>query len=168
MFLIEPCCTQRHWPQLREKLGNGGTMFFHGYGDLSIAELLPVILTRYSETDMTIVCPALPDAAANVLQHWMDKKWGGSKNVLRHLTLITNLHNKKSPAASKWVKNNPWPDRLVPCNIQQNDTALLLPDIAIYGGLNMSHCGHFTALASTNAKVIENLRTTYRSLITNP
>ena len=70
MFLIEPCCTQKHIPALRQKLGTDGTTFFHGYGDLSLAELLPVVLTRYSEADLTVVAPALPNAAAPMPSCW--------------------------------------------------------------------------------------------------
>ena len=55
MQLIEPCCTQKHWPALRRSLGENGTRLFCGFGDLSIDELMSVILNRYSETDMMIV-----------------------------------------------------------------------------------------------------------------
>ena len=160
MNLIEPCCTQKHWPAIRKKIGTDGTTFFHGYGDLSIAELFPILFVRYTNVDVTIVCPTLPNAGAEVIEHWMNKD-----NALGRLTIITNLNAKKSPAASKWVKENPWPERLTLHNIQQNDTAILLPDIAIYGNINLAHSGHFTALATTSARVIENLRTTYESLV---
>ena len=168
MQIIEPCCTQKNWPELRKKIGNDGTTFFHAYGDLSIAELLPVMLTRYTDVRMTIVCPSLPNAAAEVLLTWMNKKWarqsGGDVNVISSLTLITDLRARKSPDASKWVQENPFPGRLMLHNIQQNDTAILLPDIALFGNINMAHNGHFVALATSNQKVISNLSEVYKSL----
>ena len=160
MHIIEPCCTQKHWPEIRKKIGNDGTTFFHGYGDLSINELFPVLFVRYSGVNVTIVCPNLPNTAADILKHWMDKP-----GVISHLTVITNLNYKKSPNASKWVKENPWPERLKLHNVQQNDTAILLPDIAIYGAINMVNSGHFTALATTNQRVIRNLMSVYESLV---
>ena len=170
MKLIEPCCTQKQLPALREKIGATGTTICHGYGDLSIAELLPVILTRYSETDMTFVCPVLPDAAAAVLTKWLKKNWAradgkGRADVLARLTLITDMRPRKSPAAAKWVKENPFPERLFLCNVQQNDTAILLPDIVFFGNMNLTYGGHFTAFVSTNKKVVEDFRATYNVLI---
>ena len=75
MLQIEPCCTQKHLLALRSKLGENGTAFWHGYGDLSLAELLPHILTRYSETEMLLAVPALPDAAAETVKNIMQKQW---------------------------------------------------------------------------------------------
>lgn len=170
MTLIEPCCTQKHWPEIRRKAGAGGTTPFHGYGDLSIAELFPVLMTGYINTDMTIVCPVLPNAAVEVLKRWMEKSRASANgkeriNVIRSLTLITDLRPKKAHEASKWLKENPWPDRLTLYNVQQNDTAILLPDIAIFGNINLSHNGHFVALASTSQGFINNLRQTYAGLV---
>lgn len=170
MQIIEPCCTQKHWPEIRNKIGKDGTTFFHGYGDLSITELFPVLMTPYSNTELLIVCPALPNATAEVITHWMEKDFSGVASrervpAIASCTIITNCNAKKSPAAAKWLKENPWPERMKLHNIQQNDTAVMLPDLAIYGNINLVHSGHFTALASTNAKVIKNLRDTYLSLI---
>ena len=75
IHLIEPCCSQKHLLQLRDGLGKDGTAFFHGYGDLSIAELLPALLTHYSEAEVMIVAPYLPDAVAEVTIKWMRKQW---------------------------------------------------------------------------------------------
>ena len=163
MYLIEPCCTQKHWPALRGKIKNGGTMMFHGYGDLSLFELMPVIMTRYSNAELTIVCPALKDPVAELLLKWMDKKCGRT-DAIGHLTVITDLGKKKSPMASAWLKENPYPDRMTVHNVQQNDTCILLPDIAIHGALNLVHGGHFTALATTSPKLIASLRETYGGL----
>lgn len=170
MFVVEPCCTQKHWPSLRDKIGVDGTTMFHGYGDLALAELMPVMLTRYANVDMMIVCPALPDGAAELLMQWLHKKrtridGHGTIDTIAHLSLITDLRKKKSPIASGWQKENPFAGRLILHNIQQNDTCILLPDLAVYGNVNLIHNGHFTAIASTNQRFIKNLRETYQSLL---
>ena len=170
MHLIEPCCTQRHWPALRSQLGTDGTAFFHGYGDLSLTELLPVILLRYEEVDMMLVAPTLPDMAAETLRYWLRRqlaKMDGSGKVhtLAHLTLITDLSEKRSPLASTWLKDNPFGDRLTLKNVQQNDTAILLPDLALYGPINLAYGRHFTAVATKNAATIQSLRKTYETLL---
>ena len=169
MHLIEPCCTQRHWPALRSQLGTDGTVFFHGYGDLSLTELLPVILLRYEETDMMLVAPSVPDQTAETLRYWLRRqlvKMDGSGKVhtLAHLTLITDLSEKRSPLASTWLKENPFGERLTLKNVQQNDTCLLLPDLALYGPINLQYGHHFTAIATKNAGTIAALRTEYERL----
>lgn len=169
MHLIEPCCAPKHLLALRSKLGENGTTFFHGQGDLSFAELLPALLTRYSEVDMMIVTPSLPDTVAKLLDHWMTNQWmtadgAGKVNVIKHLTLITDLRKKKSPIANGWLSDNPFGDRLELHNVQQNDTAIILPDIAMFGNINLTYVGHFTALATKNVRVINNLRKNYEAL----
>lgn len=169
MYLIEPCCSQKHLRQLRDGLGKDGTAFFHGYGDLSIAELLPPLLTHYTETDMMIVAPYLPDAVAEVIIKWMRKQWArvdgsGKMNVISHLTLVADLSERRSPMASAWLNKNPFGDRMTLKNIQQNDIAILLPDIALCGPMNLTYGGHFTAMATKNARTIETLRGMYEGL----
>ena len=166
MHLIEPCCTQRHWPALRDKLKDNGTAMFHGYGDLALKELLPVILLPYCEADMLLVAPTLPDRTAETLLYWLRRELprmdGKSKyHIVNTLTLITHLSEKKSPLASTWLTANPFPGRLTLRNVQQNDTALILPDLALYGAINLAYGGHFTAIATKNARLIETLRSTY-------
>ena len=167
MFLIEPCCTQKQLLALRKKLGDDGTTFFHGYGDLSLAELLPVLMTRYSEVNIMIVAPALPNGAAKVLRQMMEKQWSDGKgqvNAIGHLTLVADLRKSKSPVASAWVQENPFPGRLTIHDVQQNDTAIILPDIALYGSINLTYGGHFSGIATKRARTIESLREMYRSL----
>lgn len=163
MHLIQPCCTPKHLIALRHLLGESGTAMWHAYGDLSINELLPALLTRYSEVEMTFVAPALPDAAANVLQRQMQKQWPTRDGkamlyTIGHLTLITDLSERRSPLASTWLKENPFGERLTLRNVQQNDTAILLPDIALWGPINLTYGGHFTAMATKNARTIASLR----------
>jgi len=170
MFTIEPCCTQKQWPALRDRIGKDGTIMFHGYGDLSLEEMLPVVLTRYSGVEMILVCPSLPNTTAELLLKWLNKNWptpngAGTINVIAKLAIVADLRKKKSPIASSWLKENPFPERLFLHDVVQNDTALLLPDLAIHGNINLAYNGHFTAIASTNANFIANLRETYKSLI---
>ena len=169
MLLIEPCCTQKHLLALRSKLGADGTAFFHGYGDLSLAEMLPVLLTRYSEVEMMIVAPVLPDGAAQVIKRMMEKQWptlnGKEKlDTISSLTLVTDLNERKSPLASTWLKDNRFGGRLTLHSVQQNDTAVLLPDIALYGNINLVYGGHFSAIATKNASTIQTLRKMYEGL----
>lgn len=169
MFTIEPCCTQKHWPELLRMLDREDPVFFQGYGDLSLSELLPVILSSYSETDMLLVCPRLPDASARALSAWMRKQWArmdgrGSLDVIRHLTIVGDLRQAKSPMASAWMEENPFEGRLTLRDRQQNDTALVLPDLALLGCVNLSYGGHFTACVTKNARTIRSLRAMYESL----
>ena len=170
MQLIEPCCAPKHLLALRGKLGNDGTAFWHGYGDLSLAELLPQMRKRYSETELLLVAPSLPDAAASVVQRMMKKQWlaadGKSKiDIIKHLTLITDLREARSPKASRWIEKNPFGERMTLRNVQQNDTAILLPDIAFVGNINLTYGGHFTALATKNAGAIKSLRSNFENLL---
>ena len=148
MYLIEPCCSQKHLRQLRDGLGKDGTAFYHGYGDLSIVELLPPLLTHYSETDMMIVAPYLPDAVTEVISKWVKKQWAridgsGNLNVISHLTLVSDFSERRSPMASEWVKDNPFGERMT---------------------VNLNYGGHFTALATKNARTIAALRSQYEKM----
>lgn len=170
MFLIEPCCSQKHLRQLRDSLGEDGTAFFHGYGDLSLNELLPPLLAHYSETDLMIVTPYLPDMASETISKWLKKRWAlmdgsGSIDAIAHLTLITDLSEKRSPLASMWLNDNPFGDRLRLRNVQQNDTAILLPDLALYGPINIAYGRHFTAIATKSVSTISSLRKIYESVM---
>lgn len=169
MFLIEPCCAQKHLHQLCEGLEDDGAAWWHGNGDLSLSELLPPLLLNYSETELMVATPYLPDLAAETIAKWMKKQWAkmdgtGSVNVIAHATLVTDLSEKRSPIASTWLKENPFGERLTLKNVQQNDTAILLPDIALYGPMNLTYGRHFTAMATKNARTIAALRGMYEGL----
>lgn len=162
MYIIEPCCAARQLMLLRDAIGKDGTKEFEGYGDLSLTELLPAILTRYSETEMMIVAPALPDQAAEVIERWMNQQWSrsdgaGKLNVVRHLTIITNMNRRKSPQVSAWVKDNPFGERLTLVDRLQDDTAILLPDFAITGPVNMRYGNRFMATATTSPERVAEL-----------
>ena len=169
MHLIEPCCAQKHLLALRESIEPDKTASFHGYGDLSVAELLPALLIRYCETEMLFVAPSLPDEAAETLKGVMRlqraKMTGrGNLDVVSHLTLVTDLSERKSPLASLWLRENPFADRLTLRNVQQNDTAILLPDIALWGPMNLTYGGHFTAMATENERLMSEMRKNYEHL----
>lgn len=136
---------------------------------MSLTELLFALLTRYSETEMLIAVPALPEQTAESIAHWMRKQWAcqdgkGKLDVISNLTLITDLSVKKSPRASEWLKDNPFGERLTLRDVQQNDTAIILPDIALYGNINLAYGGHFSAVATTSIKTIQSLRSMYQRL----
>lgn len=169
MTLIEPCCAPKHVSALIDRIGEGGTAMWHGYGDLSLSELLPAILQRYSETELLLVAPRLPDVAAEAVARCMRRQRMradglGKMHYVGHMTLVTDLTEKKSPAASLWLKDNPFGDRLSLRNVQQNDTAIVLPDIAFVGNMNMAYGGHFTAMATKNARTVDALRSIYLRL----
>lgn len=162
MRVIEPCCAKKHLMMLRDAIAGGGTTQFEGYGDLSLAELLPAILTRYCETDMVIAAPSLPDQAAEAVLSWMHRDMArmdgrGRLYYVRRLTVIADLSEDMSPMASRWMKDNPFGDRLRLVDMQHTDTAILLPDFAITGPVNMRYGHHFTATATTDREDVESL-----------
>ncbi len=169
MYLIEPCCASKHFMLLRDAIGNHGKAMFEGYGDLSITELLPAILTRYSETTMIIVAPSIPNQAISIIHEWLRKAWArmdgkGRLNVLSQLTIITDLRDGASPTLSLWAKDNPFPGRLKLINKPQEDTALLLPDIAIIGPMNMCYGEHFTCEVTTKQEDVDKYWEAYSAL----
>ena len=159
MRIIEPCCAKKHLMMLRDAIAGGGTTQFEGYGDLSLAELLPAILTRYCETDMVIAAPSLPDQAAEAVLSWMRRDMArmdgrGRLYYVRRLTVIADLSEDMSPMASRWMEDNPFGDRLRLVGMQHTDTAILLPDFAITGPVNMQYANHFIATATTDAGAV--------------
>lgn len=154
MRTIEPCCAVKQVMQMRDTLGSNGKTQFQGFGDLSLTELLPALLTRYSETEMLIAAPAIPDQAAEIIDRWMKKQWArmdgkGKLDCISRLTIIADLSPEQSPMASEWLKENPFGDRLTLVDKAQDDTALLLPDIAITGPLNLRYGQNFTCDVTT-------------------
>lgn len=162
MKLIEPCCAERNFRELRDALKNGGSREIEGYGDLSLAELLPAILTRYYETDMLIAAPSVPDQAAEAIATWMRRSIArmdgrGRLNYIARLTIVAALSPELSPTASGWLRENPFPGRLTLVDMAQEDTAILLPDFAITGPVNMRYGRRFTATATTVGEQVEGL-----------
>ena len=156
MHLIEPCCAQKHLSELRGKLRKSGTVEFEGYGDLSLTELLPPLVTHYNGVELLIAAPSLPDQAADAVKSCMRKEWAridgsGKIPVITHLTIVTDLRRKKSPVASQWLRDNPFGGRLSLVDRRQDDTAILMPDLAITGPVNMRYGEHFVATATTEA-----------------
>lgn len=167
MYIIEPCCASRQLMLLRDGIAKGGLTQFEGYGDLSLTELLPAILTRYSETRLLIAAPTLPDQAAEVIRKWMEHQWArrdgkGKLDVISHLTIIADLSEEESPIASEWLKDNPFGERLTLVNTQQEDTVILLPDFAITGPVNMRYGHEFVATATTIAEDVTALWAKYK------
>lgn len=170
MRIIEPCCVRRQLLELRDAISKGGTKQFQGYGDMSITELLPAILTRYSEVEMLIAAPSLPDQAAEIIERWMKKQWAmrtgnGKLDVVRKLTIIADLSPDKSPTASGWLTDNPFGERMKLVNIRQEETAILLPDFAITGPVNMRYGYYFVATATTMPADVSALWEKFRAMM---
>lgn len=160
MKLIEPCCAGRHMMGLRRALGSGGTLAFEGYGDLSLTELLPAILTRYSETRLVIMAPSLPEQAADIISKWMDKQWArmdgqGKLDAVSHLTIVTDV--EQSPAVEQWLGTDRFGKRLTVTDRVQDETMILLPDFAVTGPVNMRYGEHFTAEATNETEKVKAL-----------
>lgn len=154
---------------LRDAIGNKAKTQFKGFGDLSLTELLPALLTRYSETTMMIVAPSIPDQAADIIYTWLSRTWArmdgkGRLNVLSKLTIIADLSEEASPAVNLWLSNNPFPDRLVLVNKAQDDTAMLMPDIAITGPLNFRYDKEFVCDVTAIPEEVSALWKTYSKL----
>lgn len=145
---------------LRRAIASGGTMAFEGYGDLSLTELLPAILTRYSETELLIAAPSLPDQAAEAIFSWMQKTWArmdGQGRLWRvaHLTIVTDV--EQSPMVEECLGRDALGERLTVINTRQEDTVILLPDFAVTGPVNLRYGAHFTAEATTEKDRIDAL-----------
>lgn len=173
MRTIEPCCAQKQFVALRDVIGQNGTAQFQGYGDMSLTEMLPALLTRYSETEMMIVAPSLPDQAAEAVERWMKRQWArmngrGKMNVISHLTIIADLSEEKSPRGSEWVKANPFGERLTLVNEAQKDTVILLPDIAITGPINLRYGHNFVCTVTTTPEQVSNLWERYLTIKEEP
>lgn len=173
MHLIEPCCVSRHLRMLRDKIGRNGEAQFHGYGDLSLTELLPAMLTRYSETKMIIAAPSIPDQAAGVISKMMRKQWAsasgnGKLDVISHLTIIADLSSEESYAINVWLKDNPFGKRLKLVDSRQEETVILLPDFAITGPVNLCYGNNFTARATTKQPTVTALWEKFEGLESEP
>jgi hypothetical protein len=172
MFLIQPCCAQKDLLTVRTAIKRGGTTQFEGYGDLSLAELLKPMLTRYGEVDMMIVAPSLPDQAAEAIDREMNRQWSrqdglGKVNEIGHLTIVARLDKEKSDYIYRWLKDKPYGDRLTLIDMEQEDTAILLPDFAIAGPVNMQYNRHFVATATTEQDKVNALWEKYGEMTEN-
>lgn len=159
MKIIEPCCAQRHLRELRDSLGRNGEKEFTAYGDVALTELLPALLTRYCETEMLIAAPAFPDQAADIIGVWLRRRRArmdgqGTMPYVRRLTLVGDLSPEASPTVSGWLQDNPFGEQLVLVHREQKETAILLPDFAIIGPVNMRYSERFTATATVKSERI--------------
>ena len=173
MRLLEPCCASRQLCILRDAIGNNGRDSFEGFGDMSLTELLPALLLRYTETEMMIVAPSIPDQATAIIREWLNKKWArwdgkGQLDCLSKLTIIADLSEDASPEMSQWLKENPFVGRLTLVNRVQSDTALLLPDIAITGPLNFRYADHFVCNVTSVPAEVNDLWAQYAKLASKP
>ena len=167
MYLIQPCCAQKNLLRVRDAIKKGGTTQFEGYGDLSLAELLKPLLTRYGEVEMMIIAPSLPDMAAEAIDREMNRQWSrndgpGKVNEIGHLTIMARLEKESSVTITNWIEQRPFGDRLTLIDQEQEETAILLPDFAITGPVNMRYNKHFVAEATTDMEKVGALWEKYR------
>lgn len=162
MFIVEPCCAPKHLAMLRKAAATDGTAVFEGYGDLSLAEILPALMMRHARSDVLIAAPSLPDQAAEAVVRCMRRKvalmdGSGNVDVIRRLTVIADLGAGQSPCASLWLQDNPFPGRLVLHDVVQPETAILLGDFAITGPVNMRYGRRFVATAVGSKDLVDGL-----------
>lgn len=165
MQIIQPCCTKKHLCRLREATDKGETRNFECFGDMSITELLPPLMTRYAETRMLIASPAIPDQAAEAIALEMRRKWSradgpGKMDEISHLTIITDV--SRSPMLALWIKNGTYGDRLTVIDRRQEEDVILLPDLAILGFRNMRYSEHFIGTITGAPERIEALWEQYK------
>jgi len=146
MHIIQPCCTKKDLCRLREVTDKGETRNFECFGDMSITELLPPLMTRYGETEMLIAAPSIPDQAAEAIAFEMRRRWSraegpGKMDEISHLAIITDV--SRSPMLSLWMRNDTFGDRLTVIDSRQEECVILLPDLAILGFRNMRYGEHF-------------------------
>jgi hypothetical protein len=173
MYLIQPCCAKKDLRELRDSIARGGTKQFEGYGDLSLTELLPALLLRYDGVEMMIIAPSLPDQAAEIIDVWMRRQWAskdgkGKLDVIGHLTIMARLEKESSATIMNWIEQRPFDDRLTLIDQEQEETAILLPDFAITGPVNMRYNKHFTAEATTDMEKVKALWERFRPTPTLP
>ena len=65
------------------------------------------------------------------------------------------------------MDENPYGERLVLHDMRQDATAILLPDFAIEGPVNMRYGKHFTATAYGKREDVNGLWTKYRGMMEN-
>lgn len=167
MKIIQPCCTPKHLRELRNAIGKNGSAEFMGYGDLSLTELLPALLTNTDDVNLLIAAPSMPEQATDIIVRWLRVEWPrmdgrGKVFAIRHLTIVADLSKHKSPVASGWLKDNPFGDRLTLIDKEQEETVILLPDFAITGPVNLRYGHEFTATATTKAEDVAALWDKYK------
>lgn len=166
MHIIEPCCTKKHLCRLREGVDKGETRSFECYGDMSISELLPALMTRYAEAEMLIAAPCIPDQAAEAIALEMRRRWSrsdgtGKMDEIAHLTIVTDLG--RSPMLSHWLKRDAYGERLTVVDRRQEENVILLPDIAILGFKNMRYGEHFVGTITGAPERVEQLWEQFRT-----
>ena len=129
-YTLEPCCIQRQLGQLCQDIRGGASARFSYYGDLSLTELLPALLSRYNRTELLIVAPSLPDQAADIIAAWARKQWprmdgSGLFHAVQHLTIVTDL-KASSPAVSRWMDDKAFSGRLTLVDARTGDSVILL------------------------------------------
>ncbi len=167
MITIEPCCANKHWKQVLKELEMKKTVLVNGYGDMTLTELLPEVLQRYSEADVLMALPTVPEQMRTLVGRMLRRTWalaqGGNVDVVRRLRLITDARASKSPGLVEWAQGQ---ERLRLANAQHNDTLIIVHNgnpqgecaLAIMGPVNMVPCGQWTAMVTRDPVLLAELR----------
>lgn len=173
MKLIEPCCSQRHVPELLSLLEDSDPLFFQGFGDLSLSDLLSPLLSGISLSDVLLMCPTLPSPIHPFLRSWYLKRWstGDSSDgtpPIASLTIVTDCRSSRSGDIRAW-RDSLIQDGL-PCqsvalsHYVQNDTCLIVNDLLIYGNMNIVPRNPFSAIVTRSPHLVSEYRARIDSL----
>lgn len=160
---IQPCCTQKHIPAVRRQLEKQTTVAFEGYGDLTLADLLPVLGDTCIGHDLTIVAPNIPRYLRSAILHSMTSTVvRQGKNTPRHphLTIVTDTSEERSPDLRHLAES--MPDRITLCHAVQSDTMLLLPDELWFG--NIGRGARFVGVVTRDPNLIATITSPIRQL----
>ena len=155
MLLIEPCCTSKTIPSLIDRLGNDGTELWHGYADLTLADILTPILASYEEVvDVTIVIPYLPPYLADALRIHL------VQGSICNLTLLTDARGSKGQPAMSLARA--YSDSVILASHSVADTFILLPDIVWWGNLGR---GEHVGMVSRSRMLIDNMKSIWYNVV---
>lgn len=142
----------------------------NGYGDMTLCELLPVMLERYAECEVMVAVPTLPPQLREVLDRWTRQTWGDGSRAVARIWVITDARESKSPGAAEWSRDA----GVAMASCQQNDTTVVVrgrgsrvesqgsrgegrefgEDVMVMGAVNVRPSGMFTAVVTKDEKMI--------------
>lgn len=165
MITIEPCCAAtKHWPKVLatlDELGEESVVGIRGYGDMTLMELLPAMVSSYSEADVLVAVPTLPSCLREKLDALLHLSWGndsGSVPAVARLRVITDARESRSPAAAEWIQDAGSRVSLASC--QMNDTVVIIRGsggggVMVFGAVNARPATEWVAMATKDKRLIE-------------
>ena len=160
MLTIEPCCTQKHWPKILHNLKDTSYVYFEGYGDMTLNELLPVVFDGFSDADVMLAVPVMPERLISTLRELTKRSWAnpsgrGSVPLIKRFRIITDARSTKSPGVLDFCR-----ELRSQCagsgvaSLQQNDTIIIVRDaystIMIFGSVNSRPSCQWTAFVTND------------------